>query len=136
MSLSDDIATFWEKTAHPVYNSLGRNIGYFIDDAQLARGQIQLYAGETIGSADTWQVKSPFGAIVPASTYLVNKGLQPVWLSQSDAQQLLNDTSGSGLPGLPQLTLPSLNSVGASPVLWAALALAALALIARLRRPA
>lgn len=95
-----DFARIWQEIAHPVFNGFNHKIGYFVDDAQLARGQLQLYSGESAGNAADWLVLSPLGVTVSAATYLVNKGLQPAWLTHDAAVQVYNQTSNwLGRPG-------------------------------------
>lgn len=136
-----DPSTFWARSAHAVYNPLHRNIGYFIDDAQLARGQMQLYAGETVPPPSAWLVKNALGALVPASEYLIKgKSLQPAWLSQGEARVIADGPSdGDLLPAihLPAIHLPSLPSLTGASFPSSTLLLAgggALALILILRR--
>lgn len=127
----------WQKQTRPVYNRIGRQIGYTLDDAQLARGQLQLLPGETPGPAAEWHVKE-FGIITTAAQYLLDKGLQPTWLSATQAQTIYD----AGNQILPAIKLPGF-SLLADPVTGAfkpmtgllvgGAGLAALLLIARRR---
>lgn len=113
-NLLSSVKDTYARTVNQVFNSLGRNIGYFTDDQQLARGQLNLYAGETIGDPNTWVVTSPLGYDVPASVYLVNKGLQPSWLSPSQATALLAQTASPIAPLLsPPPAVPAPSTVPA-----------------------
>lgn len=107
-----DPVTWWDQQTHPVYNRLGRNIGFFRSDQLLAQGIIELYDGEAHTPANELYVKDLLSVLIPASTYVIGKGLQPVWMTPAAAlaaspmaQQSTPafDLPNFGVPSLPAL---------------------------------
>lgn len=93
MSFLDNVAQYvgteWAQLYQPVFNNLGRQIGYYTDDKTLASGHIMLFQGETLPSPDQWFVNKAgiIGMdVTPAAQHLVDVGLQPSWLTGQAAQ--------------------------------------------------
>lgn len=107
MDLRSYLSTFVAQSVNPIYNALGRNVGYFASDADLAAGQVYTYDGETLGPPEQWRVKNLFGVLTDAGSYLVDKGLKPFWLD-ADAAQAIYDSQHQ--PLLPNIDLGDLFS--------------------------
>jgi hypothetical protein len=138
--IGESLDDAWDKAAHPVYNALGRNVGYFKSAEELAAGRILIYPGEQLPNFREWKVKNDIGIVVPAAEYIIGKGLRPFWMTGTEAQaqkQAKADAAPLKIPDLPNLRLdiPSLPVVpglgGANLMVWGALGLLALALVLR-----
>lgn len=105
LDISRLIQQNWQYWTHPVYNNLGRHIGYFPTDDDLCRGAIQLFTDEkaNAGSPETWRVKNALGVLTPINEYCVSKGLSPVWLSASEAATLQQQVKPLNVPSLPAI---------------------------------
>lgn len=105
-TVGDWFTQFELSDKHPVYNSLGRQIGYYTDLATLATGHIMLNAGEVAPPSDQLMVNCGFLATRKnAGDCLLSQGYAPVWASPqavADAQVQNQPLSFSDL-------LPSLN---------------------------
>lgn len=124
-----------ERLLHPLYNNLGRRVGWFTTDQALASGQVQLDPGQVMpqGAPVTLSVmhpglpsdnQVPVSSLTSVEFYLVSKGIQPRWLgppgsggevdlltgaAASDRNTVLGVQLPGALPGLqlPQITLPA-----------------------------
>lgn len=148
MSVSDWLTTEFNQTKHPVYNSLGREIGYYTDLATLATGHIMLYQGETAPPSSELMVNCGiFATRKNAGDCLLSQGLTPAWatpdqvtgaqaanqpISFPDLLPSLNidpnnwTLASSGIPKLPGL--PSGLNLG-TVALWGALGLLGIVIV-------
>src|SRR5882724_7401871 len=138
--------TEFEQLKHPVYNSLGREIGYFTDLATLATGHIQLYSGEIAPRSDQLMINCGFFAQRKnAGECLLSQGLTPAWATPQavDSAVVANQPFGWNdlIPSvdlnpsdwtLAASGLPAANGVGLGTVaLWGGLGLLGLLIVRR-----
>lgn len=118
-----DVESAPARFLNPVYNNLGRRVGWFMNDAALAAGQVVYDAGEKPpqGAPVTLSVmhpglpsdnQVPVTSLTSVEFYLVSKGLQPAWLGPAGSGGLVDAMTGAqpqGITGnLPSFNLPQL----------------------------
>lgn len=84
---------------HPVYNALGRQIGYYESDDKLCTGRIQMITSEkdNAGDPETWKVKV-WGVLKPINQVCVSRGVVPVWMTQEQAKDVQQNLKPINIP--------------------------------------
>lgn len=103
-----DLGTVIQDFTHPIYNSLGLQIGSFATDGDLASQNVRIFPNTNVPPPSQWIVKSFFGTDVSATEYLVGRGLQPSWLSAAQAQTV-KAAQDKGVFNIPDAVLPSID---------------------------
>lgn len=134
-----NIAEWWDQQTKPVYNKLGRNIGYYHSEAELCRGVIYVYPGEDAGDPREWSIKGLL-ALTNATPHCLYAGISPPWATP---EQVKTATLPTAAPNLldrasSQLNLSSLlpHGVSLTPLLIAGAAAVAVAVLLSDRRRA